>query len=69
MDGLSGGPIIGFRPVEGGTKYHLVAIQSGWRRDLRVVAGPLFAIIADALAQHLAEGDALYEAATGQHES
>jgi hypothetical protein len=42
LDGLSGGPILGFRPTDRGTKYHLVAIQSGWHRGLRIVTGPLF---------------------------
>ncbi len=47
MSGFSGGPILGFRVnEEGQMQYYLVAIQSGWRRDLRVVAGPLMPAIA-----------------------
>jgi hypothetical protein len=55
LDGLSGGPILGFRPTDQGDKYHLVAIQSGWHRRLRIVTGPLFQQIAGALAEYLAE--------------
>lgn len=48
MSGFSGGPILGFRANENGQMhYYLVAIQSGWRRDLRVVAGPLMPAIAN----------------------
>jgi hypothetical protein len=57
LDGLSGGPILGFRPTDQGTKYHLVAIQSGWHRGLRIVTGPLFPRIAQALAAFLASGN------------
>ncbi len=47
MSGFSGGPILGFKVGEDGRmRYYLVAIQSGWRRDLRVVAGPLMPAIA-----------------------
>jgi len=55
LDGLSGGPILGFRPTNEGAKYHLVAIQSGWHKGLRVVTGPLFSRIALALAAYLAD--------------
>lgn len=51
MDGFSGAPIIGFRVKDEQVSYFLVAIQSRWRRDLRVVAGPLLPAIADWLDQ------------------
>jgi hypothetical protein len=47
MDGFSGAPIIGFRKNGENVTYFLAAIQSGWRRDHRVVAGPLLPAIAD----------------------
>jgi len=45
-------PIIGFskRPhSEGELRYHLVAVQSAWRRDHRVVVGPLMSVVAAGL--------------------
>ncbi len=54
MQGLSGGPIVGFKPYpDGQVRYFLVAVQSGWRRDLRVVAGPLMPAIADWIGEEL----------------
>lgn len=50
MDGLSGAPIIGLREDAAGKKYFLVAIQSGWRRDERVLAGPLISEVAKLVA-------------------
>jgi hypothetical protein len=52
MKGFSGGPIIGFsmRPHgHGEVRYHLVAVQSAWRSDLRVVVGPLMSVVASSL--------------------
>ena len=49
MAGFSGGPIIGFskRPHgDGELRYHLIAVQSAWRRDHRVVVGPLMSVVA-----------------------
>lgn len=48
MAGFSGGPILGFKTNSAGQpeKYFLVAMQSGWRRDLRVVTGPLISVLA-----------------------
>lgn len=54
MDGFSGAPIIGFRLHDDRqVTYFLVAIQSGWRPDLRVVAGPLLPAIADWLEKQI----------------
>ncbi len=54
MDGFSGAPIIGFHVKEDGqVSYFLVAIQSGWRSDLRIVAGPLLPAIADWLGKQV----------------
>jgi len=47
MKGFSGGPILGFKMnSEGQMKYFLVAVQSAWRPDLRVVVGPLMSVVA-----------------------
>jgi len=47
MKGFSGGPILGFKMNrDGQMKYFLVAVQSAWRHDLRVVVGPLMPAIA-----------------------
>jgi hypothetical protein len=47
LDGFSGAPILGFRRHhDGQVTYFLIAIQSGWRPDLHVVAGPLMPAIA-----------------------
>ncbi len=55
MAGFSGGPIIGFAKNEAGeVKYHLVAVQSAWRRDHRVVVGPLMAAVAAQLDHEIA---------------
>ena len=54
MSGFSGGPILGFRiNADGQMQYYLVAIQSRWRRDLRIVAGPLMPAIATWIKSHL----------------
>ncbi len=46
MSGFSGSPIIGFKVnPDGQMKYWLVAVQSGWHRGHRVVAGPLIPAI------------------------
>jgi hypothetical protein len=65
MKGFSGGPILGFshRPDGSGElRYHLVAVQSAWRPDLRVVVGPLMSVVATDLEKALnaisvSEGD------------
>lgn len=50
MKGFSGGPILGFTLTdEGQMKYFIVAVQSVWRRDLRVLRGPLMSVIAGEL--------------------
>jgi hypothetical protein len=47
IEGMSGGPIFGFRALSGGRAvYHIVALQSRWRPDSRVIMGcamPYFA--------------------------
>jgi hypothetical protein len=56
--GFSGGPIIGFFKRPGGSgelRYHLVAVQSAWRKDLRIVVGPLMSVVASALGNALSE--------------
>lgn len=35
IDGMSGGPIFGFKLENGGLRYWLVAIQSGWYRSIK----------------------------------
>ncbi len=55
MAGFSGGPIIGFAKRENGeVAYHLVAVQSAWRRDHWVVVGPLMAAVAAQLDREIA---------------
>jgi hypothetical protein len=59
MSGFSGGPILGFKDGEDGqVRYYLVAIQSGWRPDLRVVAGPLMPAIAAWIQAQVRDGTA-----------
>ena len=46
MVGFSGSPIVGFHFSDAGQiKYFLVAVQSAWRPDLRVVVGPLISAV------------------------
>lgn len=40
LKGVSGGPIFGFSKVGDKTKYWLIAMQSGWNRADRRIAGP-----------------------------
>jgi hypothetical protein len=55
MAGFSGGPIIGFAKRDNGeVAYHLIAVQSAWRRDHRVVVGPLMAAVAAQLDREIA---------------
>jgi hypothetical protein len=54
MTGFSGGPILGFKlNSDGQVKYYLVAVQSRWRRKLRVVAGPLMPSIVNWLERQM----------------
>lgn len=39
IKGLSGGPVLGFRFTEEGLTYHVVAIQTAWRRAQHETAG------------------------------
>jgi hypothetical protein len=56
--GLSGAPILGFMESgEGQLKYFLVAIQSAWRRDLRVLRGPMMSILAEDLDKEMRRAD------------
>lgn len=57
MLGFSGGPILGFQLDQKGeaTRYYLVAAQAAWWRDIRVVNGPLMAVVANELERHLDE--------------
>ena len=56
MSGFSGAPILGFKANDKGQmKYFLVAVQSAWRRDLRVVVGPLVSAIAQEFEKGLDE--------------
>jgi hypothetical protein len=52
MVGFSGGPILGFSKTpdgSGNVRYHLIGVQSAWRRDHRVVVGPLMSVVAAGL--------------------
>ncbi len=58
MTGFSGGPILGFSVNnEGQMKYFLVALQSAWRRDLRVLRGPLMSVVAGELDREMRRSD------------
>jgi len=53
IKGMSGGPIFGFRQAEDGRwYYHVVALQSWWRPDSRIVFGCSVPLVAELL--HLA---------------
>lgn len=39
IDGMSGGPILGVKFVEGGSKYWVIGVQSGWDRPSKTIAG------------------------------
>ena len=59
MAGFSGGPIIGFSkrsPGDATLRYHLIAVQSAWRRDHRVVVGPLMSVVAAGLEDSIKSG-------------
>lgn len=53
IEGMSGGPIIGMRSRDGELRYFLVAIQSGWRKDLQVIAGNYAVAVADSLEREM----------------
>jgi hypothetical protein len=56
IQGMSGGPIIGVRDLGGGrSAYSLVAIQSRWLPDKRIVVGTLLSEIASDLDAMLAQ--------------
>ena len=37
VGGMSGGPVVGIRRFEGGTKYWPIGIQSGWQKSSRIL--------------------------------
>jgi len=43
IDGMSGGPIFGLKSINGEIKYWLIAIQSGWFPERRIVTACLIA--------------------------
>lgn len=52
MDGFSGGPIMGFRKTDTGQlRYWVIAVQSGWDRRTRVIAGYPLWILCNAIRQ------------------
>lgn len=38
IGGMSGGPLIGLKRVDGRMKYWTIGVQSGWRESSRVIA-------------------------------
>jgi hypothetical protein len=53
--GMSGGPIFGFSKMDnGGWGYKIVAVQSRWRRDSRIVFGCSVPLFAEAIHKTLA---------------
>lgn len=56
IEGMSGGPIYGFRfDEQGGLRYHVVAVQSSWLAQQRIVFACPFAIFAERSHQFLLE--------------
>ncbi len=50
IKGMSGGPIYGFRKAENGQwSYHIVAVQSWWRKDSRTTFGCSVPVFAEAV--------------------
>jgi hypothetical protein len=45
IDGMSGGPIFGFRQENGSLRYWIVAIQSSWRKNEKIICGCLLPYI------------------------
>ena len=56
IKGFSGGPILGFRREGEDIRYFLVAVQSAWRKILRITYGPLALEILSGLRMHLKDG-------------
>lgn len=57
IEGMSGGPIYGFRKTDENWFYHVVALQSRWREEERIIFGSPVKLFAEAM--HQAFGDAL----------
>ena len=56
IEGMSGGPIYGFRfDEQGGLRYHVVAVQSSWLPQQRIVFACPFATFAERMYQFLSE--------------
>jgi hypothetical protein len=54
IDGMSGGPIFAFKQCDDGRwRYWVVAVQSGWARDSRVLAATYIDVFATAVAFEL----------------
>jgi len=54
--GMSGGPIFGFWVENGSTKYCILAIQSAWRKDHRIIFGCLLPYIGALVERELKHG-------------
>jgi hypothetical protein len=65
MNGMSGGPILGYQDREGVTQYWVVAIQSSWNERHRVIFGCVLAYIGAMIDQDLEEFDQAQEQPEG----
>jgi hypothetical protein len=58
VEGMSGGPIFGFRRDESGRlRYWVVALQSAWNSGTRVVYGCPLSVIAKIVSDHISSDD------------
>lgn len=57
IKGMSGGPIFGFKHDAGGLRYWIVALQSAWHPQRRIVYGCSLPILASMMSQEAAEKD------------
>lgn len=55
IDGMSGGPVIGLKFKKASIEYKLVAVQSGWLKSKRVIAGCPLADLGSAVLQQMRE--------------
>jgi hypothetical protein len=62
IDGMSGGPLVAIKKVDGIWKYSVIGIQSGWYADSRIIAACPFSSFALELEQVVQRARSLLEA-------
>ncbi len=55
IDGMSGGPLFGFKRIDGRLKYWIVGVQSGWLKGKRTIAACPFEVFAEFVFAYHAE--------------